>query len=132
MKSNLLNTISNLHERHLHPRICEVTLFFLFSKVMCYIRSFEQIHHIIKHYALSMSGGEIAKTLKGGSKSGVYKFLAAFEGCKNLCSPLPEGITNFRTAGAVYGPEATASGRDLSCELPDYEAVQWICPLGRT
>jgi transposase len=78
---------------------------------------------IIKHYALGMSGGEIAKTLKGGSKSGVNKFLAAFEECKNLRYPLPEGITNYGIAEAVYGSETTVSGRDLSYELPDYEAV---------
>lgn len=78
---------------------------------------------IIKHYALGMSGGEIAKTLKGGSKSGVNKFLAAFEECKNLRYPLPEGITNYGIAEAVYGSETTVSGRDLNYELPDYEAV---------
>lgn len=78
---------------------------------------------IIKHYALGMSGGEIAKTLKGGSKSGVKNFLAAFEECKNLRYPLPEGITNYGIAEAVYGSETTVSGRDLSYELPDYEAV---------
>ena len=38
---------------------------------------------IIKHYALGMSGREIAEELSV-SKSGVNKFLAAFKECKTL------------------------------------------------
>lgn len=38
---------------------------------------------IIKHYALGMSGREIAEDLSV-SKSGVNKFLAAFKECKTL------------------------------------------------
>ena len=52
---------------------------------------------IIKHYALGMSGREIAEELSV-SKSGVSKFLAAFKECKTLSYPLPEGITNYGIA----------------------------------
>lgn len=78
---------------------------------------------IIKHYALGMSSREIAKTLSV-SKSGVNKFLNAFKECKTLSYPLPDGITNYGIASAVYGTQATASKRDLSYEQPDYEAVE--------
>lgn len=77
---------------------------------------------IIKHYALGMSGREIAEQLSV-SKSGVNKFLAAFKACKTLGYPLPEGITNYGIATAVYGKLPSAAGRDLSYEMPDYEAV---------
>ena len=77
---------------------------------------------IIKHYALGMSGREIAEELSV-SKSGVNKFLAAFKECKSLGYPLPEGITNYGIAAAVYGQKAATVGRDLSYEMPDYEAV---------
>ena len=60
---------------------------------------------IIKHYALGMSGREIAEELSV-SKSGVNKFLAAFKECKTLSYPLPEGITNYGIAAAVYGQKA--------------------------
>lgn len=39
---------------------------------------------ITKHYALGMSGREIAETLPEGTKAGVNKFLAAFRECKRL------------------------------------------------
>ena len=78
---------------------------------------------IIKHYALGMSGQAIADTLPEGSKSGVNRFLAAFKACKELSYPLPEGITNYGIAAAVYGVDTTVTGRDFSYELPDYEAV---------
>ena len=52
---------------------------------------------IIKHYALSMSGGEIARQT-GNSKSGVNDFLRAFRNCKDLQYPLPPGITNYGIA----------------------------------
>ena len=77
---------------------------------------------IIKHYALGMSGREIARTLSV-SKTGVNSFLNAFKECKTLSYPLPEGITNYGIASAVYGSHTTVSGRDLTYELPDYEAV---------
>lgn len=79
---------------------------------------------IIKHYALGMSGQEIANTLPGGTKSGVNKFLRAFKECENLCYPLPEGITNYGIAALVYGSDNIVAGRDLSYELPDYAAVE--------
>ena len=44
---------------------------------------------IIKHYALHMSGREIASTL-GASKSGVNDFLRAFDNCETIRYPLPE------------------------------------------
>ena len=46
---------------------------------------------IIKHYALSMSGSEIARQA-GFSKSGVNDFLRAFKRCEDLSYPLPAGI----------------------------------------
>ena len=79
---------------------------------------------IIKHYALGMSGQAIAATLSEGSKSGVNRFLAAFKACEKLSYPLPEGITNYGIAAAVYGVDTTATGRDFSYELPDYEAIE--------
>ena len=41
---------------------------------------------IIKHYALSLSGSEIARQL-GASKSGVNDFLRAFDKCESLSYP---------------------------------------------
>lgn len=77
---------------------------------------------ITKHYALGMSGGEIAETLDV-SKSGVNDFLHAFKSCGDLSYPLPKGITNYGIAAAVYGQKPAIVGRDLSYEQPDYEAV---------
>ena len=77
---------------------------------------------ITKHYALGMSGRQIAESL-GVSKSGVNEFLRAFEVCKALSYPLPPGITNYGIAAAVYGADTMVCGRDLSYELPDYAAV---------
>ena len=57
---------------------------------------------IIKHYALSMSGSEIARQI-GASKSGVNDFLRAFKKCEDLQYPLPTGITNYGIAIKVYG-----------------------------
>ncbi|GKH49802.1 hypothetical protein CE91St46_09130 [Eubacteriales bacterium] len=57
---------------------------------------------ITKHFALSMTGGEIAESLKV-SKSGVNDFLCAFKVCKELSYPLPVRITNYGIAAAVYG-----------------------------
>ena len=57
---------------------------------------------IIKHYALSMSGSEIARQT-GFSKSGVNDFLRAFKKCEDLSYPLPVGITNYGIALKVYG-----------------------------
>lgn len=77
---------------------------------------------IIKRYALNMSGREIARQLNV-SKSGVNEFLKAFEECKSLNFPLPEGITNYGIAGQVYGNVPGSGGRDLNYELPDFEEV---------
>ena len=78
---------------------------------------------ITKHYALGMTGSAIAETL-GVSKSGVNDFLRAFKACKDLGYPLPKGITNYGIAAAVYPRKsATHVGRDISYEMPDYEAV---------
>ena len=75
---------------------------------------------IIKHYALSMSGGEIARQT-GNSKSGVNDFLRAFRNCKDLQYPLPPGITNYGIAMIVYGAVPGSGGRNENIELPDYE-----------
>ena len=77
---------------------------------------------ITKHYALGMSGREIAEQLSV-SKSGVNDFLRAFKECNSLGYPLPQGITNYGIAEAVYGKNPAIAGRDLSYEMPDYEAV---------
>ena len=75
---------------------------------------------IIKHYALHMSGREIASTF-GASKSGVNDFLRAFDNCETIRYPLPEGITNYGIYELVYGkPERE---RNQSYELPDYADV---------
>lgn len=42
---------------------------------------------IIKHYALSMSGSEIARQI-GASKSGVNDFLRAFKKCEDCSGKL--------------------------------------------
>ena len=77
---------------------------------------------IIQHYALHMSGREIASGL-GVSKSGVNDFLNAFKACKTLRYPLPNGITNYGIYEQVYGqPSAPASGRD-GFTAPDYSSV---------
>lgn len=77
---------------------------------------------IIRHYALNMSGSEIARQL-GCSKSGVNDFLKAFKKCEVLSFPLPEGITNYGIATLVYGKAPTEGGRDESFELPDFNVV---------
>ena len=75
---------------------------------------------IIKHYALSMSGSEIARQT-GFSKSGVNDFLRAFKKCEDLSYPLPAGITNYGIALKVYGSVPGSGGRNENIELPDYE-----------
>ena len=78
---------------------------------------------IIKHYALHMSGREIATAL-GVSKSGVNEFLNAFDKCDTLNYPLPEGITNYGIAEMVYGSVKGNGARDISYELPDFADVE--------
>lgn len=75
---------------------------------------------IIKHYALSMSGSEIARQA-GCSKSGVNDFLRAFKKCEDLRYPLPTGITNYGIAMKVYGSVPGSGCRNENIELPDYE-----------
>ena len=75
---------------------------------------------IIKHYALSMSGSEIARQT-GFSKSGVNDLLRAFKKCEDLNYPLPAGITDYGIALKVYGSVLGAGGRNENIELPDYE-----------
>lgn len=75
---------------------------------------------IIKHYALSLSGSEIARQT-GASKSGVNDFLRAFKKCQELQYPLPAGITNYGIAMIVYGSVPGSGGRNENIELPDYE-----------
>ena len=78
---------------------------------------------ITRHFALGMSGRQIAESLRV-SKSGVNEFLRAFKACSALDYPLPQGITNYGIAEAVYGKNPALTGRDLSYELPDYAAVE--------
>ncbi|MBQ6344158.1 MAG: IS21 family transposase [Anaerolineaceae bacterium] len=78
---------------------------------------------ITKHFALGMSGMAIAESL-GASPSGVNDFLRVFKACQTLEYPLPEGITNYGIAEAVYGKKPALTGRDLSYEAPDYAAVE--------
>ena len=78
---------------------------------------------IIKHYALHMSGREIAAVL-GVSKSGVNGFLNAFDKCDSLPYPLPPGITNYGIAELVYREGKTEARRNLSFELPDFAEVE--------
>lgn len=75
---------------------------------------------IIKHYAMSMSGSEIARQT-GFSKSGVNDFLRTFKQCEDLQYPLPKGITNYGIAMKVYGSVPGSGGRNENIELPDYE-----------
>lgn len=77
---------------------------------------------IIKHYALKMSGREIARQI-GASKSGVNEFLRAFEKCDKLQYPLPAGITNYGIAEFVYGSIPGNTGRNENIELPDYAEI---------
>lgn len=77
---------------------------------------------IIKHYALGMSGLEIARQL-GCSVSGVNDFLRAFRGSDKLSYPLPEGITNYGICELVYGHAPGYNTRHSSYEQPDFERV---------
>lgn len=77
---------------------------------------------LTKWYALGMSGLAIAKSLKA-SVSGVNDFLRRFETCESISFPLPEGITNYGIATAVYGKTPAIAGRDFSYEQPNYASV---------
>lgn len=77
---------------------------------------------ITQHYALHMSGREIASGL-GVSKSGVNDFLNAFKACETLSYPLPNGITNYGIYEQVYGlPSAPVNGSG-GFTVPDYDSV---------
>ena len=86
---------------------------------------------LIKHYALSRSGSEIARQL-GASKSGVNDFLRAFDKCESLSYPLPPGITNYGIAELVYGSVPGSGGRNENIEYNCKQAVivnqDWIEP----
>lgn len=69
---------------------------------------------IIKHYALAMSGSEIARQT-GFSKSGVNDFLRAFKRCEDLSYPLPAGITNSSVFSATAGTEAFSFISSYAC-----------------
>ena len=77
---------------------------------------------VTKHYALNMSGGEIAKQA-GVSKSGVNDFLRAFKNSGKISYPLPDGITNYAIAELVYGHTPGSNTRSSEFEIPDYAAV---------
>lgn len=64
---------------------------------------------ITKHYGLGMKGMAIAKTINA-STSGVNDFLRAFKACEKLGHPLPQGITNYGIAEAVYGKSQGVAG----------------------
>lgn len=80
---------------------------------------------IIKHYALRMSGRQIASQI-GASKTGVNDFLRAFEKCEKLKYPLPTGITNYGIAELVYGSIPGNAGRNENIELPDYAEIAML------
>lgn len=77
---------------------------------------------IIKHYALNLSGSQIARDL-GCSKSGVNDFLKRFEESEAINFPLPEGITNYGIAELVYSKVPGQGGRDESFVFPDYAEI---------
>ena len=75
-----------------------------------------------KHFVLRLSAREISRQT-GVSKSGILKFLQAFEKYEDLDYPLPPGITNAGIAMKVYGKVPGEGGRDESYEYPDYQKV---------
>lgn len=79
---------------------------------------------IIKHYALSMSGSEIARQT-GFSKSGVNDFLRAFKKCEDLNYPLPAGITNY---GIALKEDLIMANLILTCTNLDIGPLHdWHC-----
>ena len=77
---------------------------------------------IIKRFALSMSGTEIAKEINA-SKSGVNDFLKAFRECGKLQYPLPVGITNYAIYELVYGKAPGNNIHNPNIVYPDYHEV---------
>lgn len=77
---------------------------------------------ITQHYALHMSGRQIASGL-GVSKSGVNDFLNAFKACTTLNYPLPAGITNYGIYEQVYGTLSAPGNKSDGYAAPDYNTV---------
>lgn len=75
-----------------------------------------------KHFVLRLSAREISRQT-GVSKSGILRFIHAFEHCEGLDYPLPVGITNAGIAMKVYGKVPGEGSRDASYEYPDYAHV---------
>ena len=75
-----------------------------------------------KHFVLRLSAREISRQT-GVSKSGILRFIHAFEHCEELDYPLPVGITNAGIAMKVYGKVPGEGSRDASYEYPDYAHV---------
>ena len=69
-----------------------------------------------KHYVIRLSAREISRQT-GMSKSGVLRFIHAFEKCEELDYPLPPGITNAGIAMKVYGKVPGEGRRDESYYL---------------
>ena len=63
---------------------------------------------IIKHYALSMSGSEIARQT-GFSKSGVNDFLRAFKKCEDLSPILPRRLASRPVIGITLDTSTVKS-----------------------
>lgn len=77
---------------------------------------------IIKHYALGLSGSEIARQADA-SKTGINDFLRAFRECGSLQYPLPPGITNYGIYEIVYGTVPGNGTRNPNIELPDFQEI---------
>ena len=75
-----------------------------------------------KHFVLRLSAREISRQT-GVSKSGILRFIHAFEHCEELEYPLPVVITNAGIAMKVYGKVPGEGSRDASYEYPDYARV---------
>ena len=56
--------------------------------------------------------------------SSIYSFLSNTMPWSPAIGRKCSGITNYGIAAAVYGQKAATVGRDLSYEMPDYEAVE--------
>lgn len=89
-----------------------------------------------KYYVIKLSAREISRQT-GMSKSGVQKFIHAFEKCDDLDFPLPPGITNSGIAMKVYGKVPGEGGQDerVTCRGRLHEpvfmtiiiSILWLC-----
>ena len=82
---------------------------------------------ITQHYALHMSGREIASGL-GVSKSGVNDFLNAFKACKTLHYPrrwiyFPDSVALFERDGGSQTPRRVAFSPEI-CTTYCYDSFQ--------